>query len=183
VPWRSLLVQFVVAVCAVTLAPQPSFGQTAAASDVKAAFIYNFVKFTTWPTGAYESAQARVVCVMGDQAIVTALERTPRAGIAVTVRAVQPTESIDACRVLYVSGGIDQPALARIIEAVCHYPVLTVSDRSSFAALGGIAEIFNDSGRLRFAINIAAARRAGLTLSANMLSLARIVKDERHVLP
>ena len=159
-----------------------TLGQTAAASDVKAAFIYNFVKFTTWPSGAYESAHRRVICVMGDQAIANALQRTPQTGIAVKVRTLQPTETLEDCRVLYVSG-IDQPALTRLIEAVCNRPVLTVSDRESFAVLGGVAEIFDESGRLRFAINVSAARRAGLTLSANMLSLAKIVKDNRNVLP
>ena len=180
VPPRKLLVQFVVAVCAVTLGPgRPSVGQTVTASDVKAAFIFNFAKFTTWPSTAYDPGGA-TLCVMGDDAVAQALQRTPKGALEFPVRAIRPAESIAGCRVLYISG-LDSVAASRVIDTLYRQPVLTVSDIASFAGLGGIAEIFDDSGRLRFAINVTAARRAGLLLSARMLSLARIVKDDRDV--
>jgi hypothetical protein len=180
---RPFLAHFVVAMGVALSGPgAQGYAQTAAASDVKAAFIYNFAKFTTWPADLHDAAKSPALCVLGDNTVATALQRTPQAGVELTVRMLKPNDSFAGCRVLYISG-IDDKALERVVEGIYREPVLTVSDAPSFAALGGIAEIFDESGRLRFAINVGAAKRAGLTMSARMLSLAKIVKDERRVDP
>ena len=54
----------------------------------------------------------------------------------------------------------------------------SVSDCARFARLGGVANFFVEDGRLRFAVNVDAARRASLHISSRMLMLATIVKDE-----
>ena len=48
--------------------------------------------------------------------------------------------------------------------------------------MGGVAQLMLDSGRMRFAFNVDAAQRARLKISSKLLSLARIVKDERSAL-
>jgi hypothetical protein len=52
-----------------------------------------------------------------------------------------------------------------------------VSDREHFAQSGGIAGLFVEQGRMRFAINVEAAQRCRLRISSRLLSLAKIVKD------
>ena len=55
--------------------------------------------------------------------------------------------------------------------------VFTVGEADHFAESGGIAQLVQDHGRMRFAINPAAAQRARLVLSAQLLNLAIVVKD------
>ena len=55
----------------------------AAAQDVtesalKAAFIFNFAKFTEWPAEVMTTGEPLVLCVLGDAAIGEALERAVR---------------------------------------------------------------------------------------------------------
>jgi hypothetical protein len=121
--------------------------------------------------------------VLGDLAVAGALEATARGhaidGRELRVRTVMADDPFASCRLLYVSG-VDSTTTARLLDGVGTRPVLTISDDESFAASGGIAELFVENGRMRFAINVMAARRAGITLSAKILSLAKLVKDDRH---
>ena len=56
--------------------------------------------------------------------------------------------------------------------------MFTVSDFDGFASLGGVAQLFIENGKVRFAINPASALRARLQISSKVLALAKLVKDE-----
>jgi hypothetical protein len=55
--------------------------------------------------------------------------------------------------------------------------VLTVGGGRDFAQLGGVIGLFVEEGHMQFAVNLGLARRAGIMLSSQMLSLATIVGD------
>jgi hypothetical protein len=55
---------------------------------------------------------------------------------------------------------------------VASQPVLTVGDSPRFLDEGGIVQLVRVGNHLRFNINVAAARRAGLRLSSHLLGLA-----------
>ena len=59
--------------------------------------------------------------------------------------------------------------------------MFTVSDANNFAESGGVAQLIVENDRMRFAINIASAQRGRLNISSKLLSLAKIVKDDRTV--
>jgi hypothetical protein len=80
------------------------------------------------------------------------------------------------CQILYM-GGWNSRELRRVTESLKGAPILTVSDVDGFAELGGMVQLRLERGRMRFAINPAAAQRAHLALSAKLLSLAIIVKE------
>jgi YfiR/HmsC-like len=151
------------------------------AHDVKAAFIYNFAKFAEWPADAVASEQELSICVVGDDAVAAALERAALGhtiqGRHLRVYTVKADDRLLNCRLLYVSG-LASKATAQLIAPLGNLPVLTISDSDAFATSGGIAELFLENGRMRFAINVSAAGRARIALSAKMLSLAKIVKDD-----
>ena len=50
------------------------------------------------------------------------------------------------------------------------------SDFDQFALLGGVANLFIDNNKVRFAINLESARRSRLKLRFRLLSLAKVVK-------
>ena len=54
-------------------------------------------------------------------------------------------------------------------------PVLTVGETEHFAANGGIIGFCLEVKKVRFEINLAAADRAGLKISAKLLTLAKTV--------
>jgi len=153
---------------------------------LKAAFLYNFVKFTDWPAEAAPSDAAVRLCVLGDEAVEAALEQTVKShqvgGRSLTVVRVNVDDALSPCRVLYITG-LDRRRSTQLIERVKGAPVFTVGDLETFAALGGVGQLFVENGKMRFALNPASAQRAGLRLSSKLLALAKVVKDETAVTP
>ena len=147
---------------------------------LKGAFIFNFARFTDWPSDALSSASVSA-CVIGDHgisdALVQAVSGQRLSGRPVVVSFVDPQGPIPSCQVLFVSG-VDRTRLAEIVMRLRETPVLTVSDDDAFLRLGGIIQIFIESGKMRFRINPRSARRARLQLSSRLLALADLVDVE-----
>ena len=53
--------------------------------------------------------------------------------------------------------------------------MLTISEIRGFADAAGAIQLYRDKDRIRFKINLGAARDRGLSLSARLLDLAEIV--------
>lgn len=152
-------------------------------SDVamKAAFLYNFAKFTEWPRLAPDAPLT--LCVVGDDRVAAALidtVRNQRIGAhAVDARSVASDAPLRSCDLLFVSTSETRRATS-VLDTLKTLPILTVSDGKDFSRSGGIIEFFVESGHMRFAINIDAAGHSGLRLSSRLLGLAKIVRDD-HV--
>jgi hypothetical protein len=148
--------------------------------SLKAAFIYNFAKFTDWPEDILPAHATFSACVLGDSPISDALERAVKgrqvSGRGVSVSQVQVEGKLRSCHLLYVSG-VSPAQLAAIVAAVRGAPVLTISDIDDFSKLGGIAQMFVESGRLRFDLNLEVAKSSRLQLSSKLLVLAAHVHD------
>ena len=164
----------------VSLASIAASAQGAPEAVLQAAFLYNFAKFTVWPAEDAPAGPLRM-CVLGTAAVADALDSTvkgrPIDGREVAVVRAKSGE-LRQCHLLYAAG-LDAKRSQQVIDEVKGAPVLTVSDRDQFAEGGGIASLFVEGGKMRFAINVEAAQRARLRISSRLLGLAKIVKDER----
>jgi hypothetical protein len=149
---------------------------------LKATFLYNFAKFTEWPTDVLAPGQRLLLCVVGDADVAEALEQTIKGrmldGHTLEVQVV----TLDAlptfpCHVLYISSNDLKRSAARL-AALRTVPTLTVSDGDKFAQHGGIAQLVTEHDHMRFAINPMAAARARLRLSSKLLSLAELMKEK-----
>jgi hypothetical protein len=157
-----------------------AFSAADAASDValKAAFLYNFVKFTEWP--ALAAGAAIAVCIDSDEQVAAALTDTVRGqninGHTLEIRRTHDTAAWPSCHVLFIADG-DARRVAGGLSGIQAVPVLTVSDRKDFAQTGGMIEFFVERGRMRFAINVDTAEHSGLRLSSRLLGLAQVVRN------
>jgi hypothetical protein len=155
-------------------------GDTVAVAALKAAFLYNFAKFSEWPTDTLAPGQPLAMCVVGDAAVADALGQTIKGhaldGHELTVAVLKVDESASACHLLYVSA-IDTKRSAVLLQSTRSLPVFTVSDADRFAESGGVAQLIVENDRMRFAINLDAVQRTRIHVSPKLLSLARIVKD------
>jgi hypothetical protein len=159
----------------VLLVPSVTRSQDVTEPALKAAYIYNFVKFTEWPGNA-PASDALVLCVLGDSDVGDALVRVVKGrevgGHPLTVSNLATSGPIRGCHVLYISGMKSNQA-ALVIADLHGAPVLTLSDIVGFTEGGGIAQFFFDRGQLRFSISHEAAKRVGLQLSSKLLDLGK----------
>ena len=179
-------------VAALLLCASVGGAQDVTEPSLKAAFIYNFAKFTEWPQGTLPATAPFTACVLGANAnanasvsvspIQVALERTVKgrqfAGRQISVVQMRIDGQLRSCHLLYLSG-VTLAQVAAVLEAVRGAPVLTVSDVDDFARRGGIAQMFVEDGKMRFELNLEAAKRSGLALSSKLLVLAAEVYGGR----
>jgi hypothetical protein len=155
--------------------------QSATAPELTAAFLFNFVKFTTWPADVLPGASPIVVCVSGDDWVADSLLQLTRnkavAGHPLAVRRTNLDRPLDECHVVYAAA-LDTARAQQLLRAATGRSILTVTDSSDFARRGGVANFFMEGDRMRFAVNPAAADRARLRISSNLLTLAMVVRDD-----
>ena len=154
------------------------WAQTVAAPALKAAFLYNFAKFTEWPADGLGPAAPLGVCTTDGAVFDELIKITAGRSIGdhqVAARRVTADDaSLRACHVLYLPE-MDPKSTAQLLDGLKGAPVLTVGDGEAFVKLGGVAGLFVENGQMRFAIRVESARRARLELSSKLLSLAKII--------
>lgn len=156
----------------------PAQAQSADEQHVKAAFLYNFVKFIEWPQAAFTDVNAPIIIgVIGDDRLVATIEQTvsgkTAGGRHFVVRRFISYKALSYCHILFISNwGKDN--LRRILPAIVA-GVLTVGETEHFAEAGGMINFKIADSKVRFEINQKAAERAGLRISAKLLNLAPIV--------
>jgi len=142
---------------------------------LKAAFLFNFVKFTTWPPDVLPEGAPLQMCVVNAQAVGGALSAAVQGRVVVghAIRVAELTDgaALRGCHVLFVSG--PRTAALKAVALLRDAPVLTVSDLQGFTAEGGVAQFHLQQGQLRFAVGLEAARAARLQISSKLLALAR----------
>lgn len=166
-----------------------SSGQVSAQSvskeyQVKAAFLFNFTQFIEWPAGVLPANQSPlVICVLGEDPFGGYLDELVRgervSNHPLVVRRFRQVEQITTCHIVFVSAS-EAKQLDRILEYLKGRNILTVGDAENFALRGGMIRFITENNKIRFRINLAAARSANLTISSKLLRAAEIVGPGRY---
>lgn len=146
--------------------------------EVKAAFVHNIAKFVEWPVSISSKGNLRL-CLLGQGAFGLAAGglRGKLVGsktwevVPVTARA-----NLKDCQVLLIEAS-EAGDLPRLLGSLKDYPVLTVGDTEGYGEQGVMVNFYLEQDKVRFEINPAAASRAGLKISSQLLKLARIVAE------
>jgi len=147
---------------------------------VKAAFVFNFIKFIQWPENKSLTQQnsSYKLCFIGNNVVATQFTKlngkTIGSKILETHRLLQARECQN-CNIIFISKGTDALILKKIISRVSGKPVLTIGETKKFTEIGGVISFFLKNDHLHFAINIKAANIQGLKMSSRLLKLAVIV--------
>ncbi|MGF7079352.1 YfiR family protein [Mucilaginibacter sp. UYCu711] len=146
--------------------------------QVKAAFLYNFTRFISWPASAFNSPKAPfIIGIVGNDPFGSYLEdiidQEKVDDHPIIVQRYHDIRDINNCQILYISAG-DNNKIKEIIAGVAHKNVLTVSDADKFVNWGGIINFFKDDNKLRVQINTAAAKAAGVEISSKLLKISKI---------
>jgi hypothetical protein len=145
---------------------------------LKAEFLERFTRFIEWPEKAVPPSAPFTICLYGANPFEDALDDLAAHRKIkerdVKVRVVKSLPEADACQVLFIPAA-QKESLERILLATVGKPVLTVGDTEGFAERGVLVNFYLQESNVRFEVNDAAARRAGLEISSRLLKLARVV--------
>ena len=149
-------------------------------TQVKAIYLYNFAKFVTWPAKEAKAGAETplTICVFHATDFAPVLKEAVAGetvgGRSIDVKSIDEAKDAARCSILY----IDSSASARmetVLQSVAGRSVLTVSDISGFAERGGMIEFVMEGSRVRFKVGLAAAQKANLILSSQLLKVAQSV--------
>jgi len=153
--------------------------QKAGEYQVKALFLYNFINFVDWPAeSSINSSPTINVCVIGEDPFENALDEIENKTVKGKKLAIKFYRSYDepkGCHLLFIPAS-GKRHTAHILKSVREANVLTVGDTEESARQGSVIGFYIEQRKVRFTVNIEAAKRAGLKISAKLLKLAKIIK-------
>lgn len=146
---------------------------------VKAAFLFNFARFTVWPPAKFAAADAPIqFCVLDDDALTVALDSTLRGKTIenrpVSVRLVARSGELRNCHVAYI-GPASAERTAVVLDELAGSNTLSVYHGNA-TLHGGAIRFFLEDRKVRFEINIGVTSRENLELSSRLLSVASVVQ-------
>ena len=161
-------------------APQADYAQQPPTEyQVKAAYLFNFLKFVEWPDDPSSNLNGRwVIGIIGENPfgddLAQAVSGKVVQGRLLQVRQFTTMEDLRACHILFISAS-EKKRLPAILSALGSSSVLTVADMENFNTAGGMIQFVMEDGSVRFAVNVTSTTRARLKVSSKLLSLARVV--------
>ena len=165
---------------AVLLVPQPAL--PAPDQHVKAAFVFNFIRFTEWPPARLSARDGQLVlCVWaGDGPLGDAMRALGGRTVderPLRVQEIDRTDDLVRCHALFVSDGAARASVGNWLRRAEALSVLTVGEVDGFATGGGMIGLVSDGERMRFEINDRAVKRGGLRLGSQLQQLGRAVDE------
>ena len=164
--WKKLFLALVLVFATV----QPLMAeQTAREYDLKAALLYQFSRFISWPSDVVQKQGNFNVCVMGEDPFGSRLDGLKKRKYReYPINIIYPLNITDAasCHILYLTN--PDCSLCKQINA----PVLLVSSKTGFVDEGGEIEFVQEKGRIRFSINAESIKLKNLKASAKLFEVA-----------
>jgi hypothetical protein len=165
--------------CALPACSAAPVDRRAGEYQIKAAYLYNFLHFIHWPAPTVEpppAARTITIGIVGDDPFngsFTPVEgRTVgTSGPRLLIRRYGTYEEgmdLADCQLLFVCRS-EQAVLPSILRSVSHSPILTVSDAGGFVAAGGMIELVERAGRVRWVVNRTALAEVSLRANAQLL--------------
>ena len=150
--------------------------------QVKAAFLYNFVKFVQWPEEKpADSNDIITIAVIGNHKFGNAFESIKGKKVKdkkIIVKFFPGFDNTDdkntlkKCHLFFICSS-EKQHLKDIIEIASQANILTVGDMNGLIGDGGVIQFVMQDKKVRFQINLSAARRAKLKIRSQLLRLAK----------
>lgn len=144
--------------------------------DIKAAYLYNFIKFISWPE-ANDQTEFNL-CVLGDDPLnekLKMLDARPIRQQSLHVKHITSMKTDTNCQVLFV-GESEKKFIDNIVQHYSERSTLTVSSVDDFVVRGGMIGFITLGNIIRFDINLKQARQTHLSISSKLLELANRVE-------
>jgi uncharacterized protein DUF4154 len=148
---------------------------------IKAAYIFNFAKFVSWPANAFARAESPIVIgIVGKDPFGEEIDQTI-AGKFIEKRPLQvkrlaENESLQGYHILFI-GDSERQRLPQILQQARKLSILTVGEMDDFTELGGMIRFFKHENNIRFEVDLDPVEVAGLKISSKLLQVA-IVKGK-----
>lgn len=159
---------------------QPSTSEIEAGEyQIKAAYLYNFIKFVEWPDSVFTDPEEPIVLgILGhdpfgneiDQMLANKLVK----GRSVVIKRYNRNDVINDCHLLFISDS-EKSYLSHLLQTkLGNSPILNIGDMDNYTESGGMVQFITQNDNIHFAINLKAVNKSGIVMSSRLLKLAKI---------
>ena len=146
---------------------------------MKAAFLFHSAQFVNWPPDTFKAADSPLTyCTVGEDLFHGALDAAlngKKLGLRpFRVQHFKQVEEVQGCQVLFF-GIVERESALAALANLLGSPILTVGESEHFAQDGGMIGFCLEDNKVRFEINLAAAKHSKLRISARLLVHAKTV--------
>jgi hypothetical protein len=165
------------AMAAVLVLPRDgAAAQPLSAYEVKAGFLVNFAKFTTWPPDTFAGDAAPIlIAVVGEDPFGSAIDHAVHGQKAgerpIVVKRVGSRDDLSAYQIVFIASS-EQKQLDQILHRLEGSATLPVSDIAGFSQAGGAIELVMDGSRVRFEVNVGNSDHRRVKVSTRLVALA-----------
>ena len=148
------------------------------AQKIKAGLIYNFLKYTEWPSEKIEAPPSSLtVCIFGDgdplSGYLQPIEDRTVHQRFVKLRHISTVEESAKCHMLFI-GSDEEAQWPALHSFLANKSVLTVGDFNGFSRAGGMIEFSAEDNRIQIWLNIEAVSEARLHIYDSLRRLAKV---------
>ena len=149
-------------------------------ADLKAAYIYNFARYTNWANKAAKSGQF-IICVHKESDLYMSLKKLENKkikGMRIKVLILdEGKDSLVPCHIV-VLPKLNDRRLRSLVKKAVKSHVLSISDTNGYAQKGVTINLKKVSNKMTFEVNLDQVKRTKLKMSSNLLKLATIVSKK-----
>lgn len=164
--------------------------------EIKATFLLNFAKFVEWPADIADSNSPVRIGIVGDDPfgdLLALVQKKQKQNVTIehfkSYKALEQTgndeaepdaaiEPVKRCHLIFICSS-EKDKLSDIISLVQNNSILTVGESEGLLEAGGIIQFLTIDKKVRFNINLTAAKKSRLTISSQLLRLATTVIEEK----
>ena len=144
--------------------------------ELKAAVLYHIIEYVEWPKDSAPEPGTTRIALLGQIPFAAALEVLNGKilqGRKLVVKRIEKPQDAGDCQVVFISSS-EKPRISQIISEFKNRPILTVSEVEGFAERGGIVNLVAGQNRINMEINREVARESRLSISSQLLKLAKV---------
>ncbi|MEN3354315.1 MAG: hypothetical protein V7640_2473 [Betaproteobacteria bacterium] len=170
---------FALMLCSLPKAHAQSEAEHALEHRVKAAYLYRFTDFITWPDANFGRSDAPfVITVVGRDVVAEELRSIVAdrlvAGHPIEVRRGSDSDAVRGAHMIFFAD-TDRARLRELIR-IAPRTALIVTETDGALAQGSVINFVVVEGRVRFEISLESAERRNLRLSSRLLAVAHAVR-------
>ena len=142
---------------------------------VKAAYVYHIINFVNWPANSLDNSTRPItICLIGEvdfQQSLLSLQNREVKKHFIDIKKISSAEYQTGCHILFVGDDSTQK-VKEILRDTADQAILTLGDFPGFVELGGMIGFTKRGNNIRLEINLDAAHKAGITISAKLAEVA-----------
>ncbi|UII31327.1 YfiR family protein [Fulvivirga ulvae] len=144
---------------------------------LKSIWLEKFSKFIEWPTS--DTLDYFTITILGEgdinQYLYDIYKNRTIKNKPVKINVIDKIDSLENCNILFINTE-QAKDLDKVLDKVRSKPILTIGDTQGFAKKGIIINFYLEQNKVRFELNISAAKSSGLDVDFRLLEAARIIK-------